>query len=369
MRYFKVYEIALFLVLTPAAFAAASVTLQSDPLAERLTAVIDPQIHSGKTVGLAVGVFDSQGPRFYSFGETRRGSATRPNQDTLFEIGSITKTFTALLLGDAVVRGEAAFSDPVDRFIPELKGHYAGSITLDQLVTHTSGLPLLPCNLSAAGTSYANYDEKDLLAGLTDSSLASPGCGIGSHPSERITYSNWGTALLGYVLGRARGSTYPQLLSQRITSPLQLNDTVIFPSSRQKVRLAQGYDEKGGETSFSNRRIMFGNGALIASARDLFRYLALQLNPVATPLAQAVKLSHQPRFYDGRSIIGLGWFIWNPETPDSSLHQYSHDGSTSGYTSSFFFDTAAQRGMFYLSNSAFRPSCIQAAVEGRACTP
>lgn len=339
----------------------------ADNLGQRLGEVIDPQIRSGKSVGVTVGVMDSSGQRFYSYGETRRGSGTRPTDDTLFEIGSVTKTLTALLLGDAVIRKEVAFRDQIAQFLPEFRGHYVGSITLEQLATHTSGLPMLPCNAHEVGPNYADYDEAALLAGLTDRALSRPGCEVGPHPSRKINYSNWGTALLGYILGRAHGSTYPELLTRRITSPLQMSDTVIFPDSEQHLRRARGYDEKGEETSFLYRKIMFGNGALLSSSRDFFRYLSAQLESGSAALRDALSLSHVPRFQDGRSIIALGWFIWNPEPGDGGLHRFSHEGTTDGFTSSFYFDTNRRRGYFYLSNSAIRPNCIAAAIENRNC--
>jgi CubicO group peptidase (beta-lactamase class C family) len=356
----RLISFASWLLLIP-------VVTYADSLGQRLSSVIEPQIRSGKSVGVVVGVLDPGGPRFYSFGETRRGSASRPAEDTLFEIGSITKTFTALLLGDAVVRHEVGFADQVGRFVPELQGQYAGSITLEQLATHTSGLPMLPCNADAAGASYADYDEQNLLAGLTDRALAQPDCELGPHPSHKISYSNWGTALLGYVLSRARGIAYPELISERIAGPLHMSDTVIFPSGAQRPRLAKGYDEKGGETPFLYRKIMFGNGALLSSARDFFAYLAAQLDPGSSALDGAVSLSHAPRASDGSSTIGLGWFIWNPEPGEPWPRRFSHEGATDGFTSAFYFDTAEKRGYFYLSNSALRPSCIHAAIQDRAC--
>lgn len=177
----------------------------------RIDRVASPLVERGVAVGLVVGVLEGGEGRCLAYGETVLGSGKAPDEDTVYEIGSITKVFTALLLADAVERGAVSLDDPVQKYLPAgvilpVKG---APITLAHLASHTSGLPRLPPNLKPADDAnpYADYSVDDLYASLRALRLESaPG---------RYEYSNYGAGLLGHVLALQAGRPYEELLVER----------------------------------------------------------------------------------------------------------------------------------------------------------
>src|SRR5271157_2778321 len=179
--------------------------------------------HQG--VGIVVGVIEPQGRREVAYGSLNQGDSRPLDGDTIFEIGSVTKVFTSLLLADMVQRGEVALTDPVARYLPsQVKMPERGGrqITLQDLATHTSGLPRLPSNLNPKDPAnpYADYSVDQLYQFLSGYQLTRD---IGSQ-SE---YSNLGGGLLGHVLARPAGMDYEALVKSRICEPLGMKSTGI----------------------------------------------------------------------------------------------------------------------------------------------
>ncbi len=192
--------------------------------------------HQG--VGIVVGVIEPQGRRVVAYGSLNQGDPRPLNGDTTFEIGSVTKVFTSLLLSDMVQRGEVALADPVAKYLPaEVKVPERGGrvITLVDLSTHTSGLPRMPSNFNPKDPAnpYADYTAEQLFQFISSFQLTRD---IGS----QFEYSNLGGGLLGQALARRAGMDYEALVRTRITGPLGMSSTGITLSPEMKARLALG---------------------------------------------------------------------------------------------------------------------------------
>lgn len=264
--------------------------------------------------------------------------------DTVFEIGSITKVFTGLLLAQAVVEGRVALDDRISRYLPVevVLPPDVAVITLGQLATHTSGLPRLPADLSPANASdpYADYSTTSLHASLQNCKLTGPA-------PQPAAYSNLGIGLLGHLLTCVYGVSYEDLLREKITRPLGLTDTVITLDASQQARLAKPHSGSQGVTNWTFDA-MAGAGAIRSTAADLLRFVE-RLTAADSPLRAAWELARQPRAdfpaYAGK--VGLG--ILMSERDGKLL--YGHDGGTGGYRSYLEFSTATGEMLTVLINN------------------
>lgn len=285
--------------------------------------------------GIVIGVSEHRERRIMAYG------AAKP--DSLFEIGSITKTFTGLLLAQRVVRGELDLRDPVrDLLPPGVAPKPSGiEITLLDLATHHSGLPRMPDNAGPDGQreSYTNYRDADLYDFIKH-------YGLGKPAKTDFVYSNLGFALLGTALADYARTSYPELLRREITGPLGMKDTVTSLSADQLARLIQGHGHDRRPTPRWDLQAFAGAGGIRSDASDMLTYLEAQLHPASSPFGKAIKESQLPQDYvagDGR--IALAW-AYEPKTG-----VYEHDGATGGYTSLAFFNPRRDFAAVVLVNS------------------
>lgn len=248
----------------------------------------------GKNAGMVVGVVRRGETWAAGFGALD-AERQPPDEDTIFEIGSITKVITTLLLAEMVKRGEVALDEPVQKYLPgnvQAPKWRDQEITLFHLATHTSSLPRLPTNfwntVKDRDNPYANYQASDLYEFLSGYRLKRP---IGS----RVEYSNLGMGLLGHVLGLAAGKSYEELASERVLRPLGMNDTSIALRPEQQGRLAPGHAANGKLAAPWDIPALAGCGAMRSTARDLLRFAAASMNAEASPLADAVELCQRLR--------------------------------------------------------------------------
>lgn len=302
-----------------------------------------------KAVGIAVAILDKDGQTFMSRGRLSANSDQALSPDTVFEIGSITKAFTAVLLADMIERGEVKAEDPVAKYLPEnLKVPARGDkqITLLDLTMHVSGLPRLPSNLKPADPEnpYADYDAPKLYEFLSSHTLRRD---IG----ERYEYSNLGAGLLGHALARRAGMSYEQLLKQRILDPLGMKSTSITLSEDQKRRLAIGHDPGLEPAKNWDIDALAAAGALRSTASDMMRFAAMCLELKPGPLQAAMRRSLLTRRSTGMpdTDIAMGWHI--QKKFDSEI--VWHNGGTGGYRSFFGFHPVKKKAVAVLVNTAF----------------
>lgn len=267
--------------------------------------------------------------------------------DTLFEIGSITKVFTALLMADMADRGELALTDPLSKFLPPQARPvpYDGAeITLLDLATHTSGLPRLPTDIppEITGDPYASYTQSRLYAFLGGYQPA-------HYPGEHYEYSNLGFGLLGHLLAVQANRPYEDLVRSRIATPLGLENTIITLSPEQRARLAAGHDAALAPAPNWNFDALAGAGALRSSARDLARFLACAQgadNPLSPAFAALLRTRRQTDL--ANETVGAGWFI-HTDRNDEIVWK---DGATGGYASFIGFSPRTKLSAVLLANAA-----------------
>ena len=298
-----------------------------------------------QSVGIVVGVIEPKGRRVVAHGNLAADDPRPLNGDTVFEIGSITKVFTSLLLADMAERDEVALADPVSKYlpptvkVPERRGE---QITLEDLSTHKSGLPRMPANVdpSDPNNPFAEYTVARLYEFLSSYRLTRD---IG----ESYEYSNIGGALLGHALAQRAGMTYEALVEKRITQPLEMNTTRVTLTPEMKARLAVGHAYGLEPIANWDLGALVAAGALKSTANDLLTFLSANLGYTKTPLSQAMAAMLKVRRDRDRGTIGLGWFF----DLRGGVEIISHSGSTAGYQSFIGYDPKARVGVVVLSNS------------------
>jgi CubicO group peptidase (beta-lactamase class C family) len=316
-----------------------------DELAERA-------MRSGRHVGLVVGYLPGGERRIAGWGRVGAAGSQAPGAGTIFEIGSITKVLTGLLLADLAERGVVHLDDPLAGYLPAsvaVPTFTGWGITLGDLASHTGGLRRDPRGmlgrwLRDRRNPYAGLSVQALYRGLARTRLR-------RRPGQRVRYSNLGAGLLGQALAQAAGQPYEQLVRERICLPLGMGDTLVSPSLEQAARLAVGHTRRGRPVPRFQIPALAGAGALRSTATDMLRFLEANLDPASTPLADQLERIQQPRHRMGRRMeVGLGWLIFRP--PDQSGPVLWHNGGTSGFRSFVAAAPRAGTAVVVLSNTA-----------------
>ena len=310
-------------------------------------------------VSVVVGVVTPNGTSVSGYGNISKANTTKVNGNTIFDIGSITKTFTTTLLADMVKRGLVKLDDPVQKYLPpnvkvptyHNDGH---NITLEDLATHTSGLPDLPQKLIDNHT----YPTQQIYNYISHSSLV-------SEPGVRYSYNNLGMGLLGYVLSLKAGVPYIELVKDRILNVLGMNSTGIAMNSTHiisplpdilKSRLAKGH-VGGREVSIAFLpEVIQPSGGLYSSANDLLKYLSTNMGLIHTKINDILQDAHLirheelaiPNSSTNKSLqavyVGLGWHI----VTNFGSEAIYHTGAIGGYTSLLGFNPTKQIGLVIL---------------------
>ena len=299
-------------------------------------------------VGIVVGVVEPSGRRVVGHGRLGPAEPAVPDGDTVFEIGSITKAFTAVLLADMVIRGEVDLDAPVQDFLgPEVRmpTRDGAEITLGHLATHSSGLPRLPDNFKPEDPAnpYADYDAGRLHAFLSTHELSRD---IG----ERVEYSNLGVGLLGYALARQMGIDYETLVKERVLEPLGMADTSIALTDSMHERLATGHGPALEPAKNWDMLALAGAGGLRSTVNDMLTFVEANLGLAEAPPAEAIALTHHPRreFLGPEMEIGLSWLI----RKEHDREFVWHNGGTGGYRSFLGFVAESRTGVVVLANSS-----------------
>jgi len=315
-------------------------------LAER----IDSQKRS---VGMVVGVIDAKGRRIVSYGALNQGDPRQLDGNSEFEIGSITKIFTSLVLADMVKRGEVSLSDPVAKYLPptvKMPSRNGKQITLLDLSTHASGLPEMPTNFKSKDPDnpYADYTVDQLYEFLGGYTLP-------RDPGEKFEYSNLGGGLLGHVLALRAGTDYETLVRRRITAKLGMKDTAITLTPSMAGRLATGHNAKLNPVKNWDLPTLAGAGALRSTANDLLIFLAAELGFKNSPLKDVMaeqtvlrRANITPAEPGAPELdIALGWIL----RKDATSTVIWHNGGTGGYRTFIGFNPATRTGVVVLSNT------------------
>jgi D-alanyl-D-alanine-carboxypeptidase/D-alanyl-D-alanine-endopeptidase len=309
-------------------------------LPERVAKTAQERIDAGTYQTLVFGVVADGKSQIVAFGKLGEGKS--PDGDTVYEIGSITKTFTATLLADAVLSGRFTLDTPIGDLLPDFKvpERKGKKITLGEIGMHYSGLPRLPSNLlpKDAANPYVDYDIDKLKAFLTDYELP-------RDPGAAYEYSNLGFGLLGYALAESAHTSYQALVDTQIFRPLGMKMSGITFTDEMWAHLAPGHDQAGDAAENWDLGVLEGTGAIRSTANDMLRYLKANMGLDQTPLADAMKYAREPRKdFETNMRVGLAWMttgqgvIW-------------HSGWTGGYHSFIGFTADGKSGVVILTNT------------------
>lgn len=302
----------------------------------------------GTDGGITIGVVHRGVRRVLAYGTAKPGS--------VFEIGSVSKTFTGLLLAQLVAQNKVKLDEPVRALLPAgtVAAPASGpEITLVDLSAQRSGLPRLPDNMSPKDQAnpYADYDRAALFAFLKARGVAMPA-------KPAFGYSNLGVGLLGEALALRAGVTYEALLKKQITGPLGMKDTAITLTPALKKRFIPGHDGKHAPARAWDLGALGGAGAIRSTAADMLTYLEAQLHPdklpraaLSTPegkaLPAAIAASHAIQGAAMPGVrIALNWLV------DGTTGMFFHDGATGGYSSFAMFDPTADLAVVVLWNTS-----------------
>ncbi len=310
--------------------------LTAGEIPEDVKANIRERIAKETATSIAMALIDQDGVSYFSDGAID-SKGPKATEHHVYEIGSVTKTFTGLILADMIRKGEVGLNDPIAKYLPpgihapEFNGK---QINLGHLATHRSSLPRMPDNMPNGNPAdpFADYDPQLLYAFIDKVQLTRE---IGSVEE----YSNLGMGLLGNLLARRAGTDYPTLLRQRVLEPLGMTDTWLTVNDHNRAAIAPGH---AGGKRVANWELnsMCPAGAIKASAEQMARYVSAHLGLTPSPLQQAMIDSRTDLTGTG---MGLAWFF------EKDLIE--HNGATGGYRAYVGMDPKKQRGVVILTNS------------------
>ena len=290
----KVLLILLLLLLINFIFAGTVGTLPShqESMESKIKKILKERVDKyGTQFGIVVGIVNEKGSKVINYGKLSRDSSQNVDGSTLFELGSVTKLFSATLLADMVERNEVNLNDPIEKFLPKsikVPTKDGKKITLLHLVTHTSGLPNTPDNSSRQDDKpgYVGYTKQQLYDFLSNHTLTG---GIGS----RVQYSNLGMGLLGHILTLRSGIPYEAMVIKRICEPLEMHSTRRKLSPELRKRLAEGkYLDGQVSKHWQIPSLLAGAGGFRSTANDMLKFLAANMGVIKSPLLTAMQKTH-----------------------------------------------------------------------------
>ncbi|MDG2424463.1 MAG: serine hydrolase [Phycisphaerales bacterium] len=312
-----------------------------------LQSIAEQYVAGGHTPGIVIGVGQTDGSMtFYSAGTLEAGGDVMVDEDTIFEIGSVSKVFTTLLLAQMASENMLNVQDPIENHLPDsifVPSRDGEPITFEHLATHTSGLPMMPSNFQPANPEnpYADYTTSDMHEFLAEYEIC-------NDPGDSGKYSNIGMGLLGHALEERADSDYETLITSRICEPLGMDSTVTKPGMDMDSRVALAHK---GMTPSSQWDIpgLAGAGDINSSARDMLIFAMANTGNIKTPLHEDMITCHESRVPVNASPhhYGLGWAI--ESGPESTV--VYHNGATGGFKSSLGFRKETGDCIVVLANS------------------
>ncbi|QEG20695.1 serine hydrolase [Mariniblastus fucicola] len=336
-----------------AAIFTCSASAQEDDakVENRILALAQAYVDAEVVNSVAIGVIDGDASFTIGAGQLSKDDPQAPNGDTVYEIGSISKVFTGILLADAIERGLVTADQAAGDLLPEgvtmpvSKKNPDRQITLMQLSTHVSGLPRLPNNLEGVNSAnpYVDYTAEKLFEFLDSHELS-------RKPGIAEEYSNLGTGLLGELLSQQQKTGYEDLLKKRISGPLGMTSTSLALNEDQRKRMAPPHSASGQPSSTWEFDALAGAGGIRSTVNDMLKFANATLNPPDSETGKAIELAFaQQRKPKGLGSLpmGFGWMINRSETR-------WHNGGTGGYHTMLFVSRKKKQAVVVLCNTATR---------------
>jgi len=315
-------------------------------ISQKVKENITKRVESELSPAIVLAVYSNGKTEYFCYGLTAYRSDLRVSKDTIFEIGSITKVFTSLLLAEMVSDGRLSLDAEINSLLPDMNSlpvYDDTKISLKHLATHTSGLPYNPLNLQVADGNdpFADYRKEDLLSFISTYTLP-------RKPGTEYEYSNTGVGLLGNIITDLSGMEYAELLREMILKKLKMTNTVIDPENAASGILADGHRGKNA-VPYLKMPALQGAGPIKSSAKDMLAFIESQVSSENSPFNESIKLMQEQHFVvNDRLEMGLGWHI----VKENSRTIYMHGGLTGGFSSFTGFDKERKYGIVILSNSS-----------------
>ncbi|HMI02148.1 MAG TPA: serine hydrolase [Pedobacter sp.] len=314
---------------------------------DSIYSILKKEVDNKRSKSIIVGIVDANGRHVISAGVLSDKDPRLPDGNTEYEIGSVTKVVTSLVLADMNLKKQLSLSDSLVKFLPEYakpQDKNVSDITLLNLATHTAGFPRFPDNHYPKNLEnpYADYTVEQLFEYV---SRFKPD----HKPGSQFQYSNTGYSLLGQVMVKVSGKDYESLVKERVFSPLKMNSTVITLTPELKKNMATGHNEYGKPVANWDMPAVASNGALRSNVNDMLNFVAANLGLMKSDLYPAMELSHVKQVKKGGddAYITLGWTLLD----DNGKQILFKDGATAGYRSFVGFDKKKNRGVVVLSNT------------------
>jgi len=347
----RLFFIHVFTCLTLTGFICRGQqpTLNDNQLKTRLDSLIDQSVQryysDQRAVGVSIGILDKGEVHFYNYGETEAGNKQLPNNHTIFEIGSTTKSFTGILLGQAILDKKIRLDDDIRNYLegayPNLS--YKGTaVTIRNLANHTSRITRIFSNMWER----PSYDSLNPLQGYNRQLLYEGlhKMTMDTFPGKIYSYSNMAVALLGTIIEDVYKKDYYTLVSENILVPFQMKDTRIDIQSLPPDRIAWPHNEQRHVVPLWDIHLLPAMGALRSSSTDMINYIIANNNEPN----KAIALSHQATFGTEKEGIGLNWFIHSSPEGYKILE---HVGGTGGSRCSIECFPQLNSGFVILTNS------------------
>jgi CubicO group peptidase (beta-lactamase class C family) len=340
--------VCLTVLICAARLQSPAQSVFTDAEAEGIKAFLRENF-SHTNAGMVIGLVDEHGTRVFSAGKLDNDTDQEVNGDTLFEIGSCTKTFTSLLALEMDGRGEISLDDPVAKYLPKgvkVPSYGGKEITLLNLAAQDSGLPFNATNLAGKDwkEQYDTYSVEQMYAFLSGYTLT-------NDPGAKFQYSNFGMSLLGHVMELKTATNLESLMLDRIWRPLRMDSTFLTLPPGLEARMAKGHDENGKRAPRFNLRLMAGAGAVLSSANDLLKYVSANIGLTQSGLKPLMDKMQVIRHHGSPEFGNTAMPWW-----DSGVYQppgmelLGHGGGTGGCSAFIGFDRKQRRGVVVLAN-------------------
>lgn len=344
-------SVIVIIAFTNIFFIANTSRISGQISIDSVKAIIEKEVANKRSKSIIVGIVDANGRHIVSAGVKSDKDPTLPDGYTMYELGSIGKLFTTLVMADMSLKKELSYNDPVSKYLPKyvkVPSKNGKEITLLHLSTHRSGLPRMPYNTDPKDLDnpISDYTTKQLYECL-------PGTQLRGEIDAKWAYSNLGYALLGKAMVNVSGKSFESLVKEKITAPLNMKSTMITLMPAIKKNMAMPYFTFGYPTVNWQNPAMEGSGGSLSNMNDMLTFAAANIGLVKTDLLPAMELTHikQGKKDGNDGFITMGWTIMN----EDNEHLLWKDGATGGYRTFIGIDKKKKYGMVILSNTGINP--------------
>ncbi len=319
-------------------------TAQETKISDEVKNHIKERVDEGINTGIVVALIDGKNVEYFSYGTADSKTGRKVDENSIFEIGSISKTFTGIMIADEIVKGNMKPSDPISKYLPDaikVPTRNGKEITINDVATHSSSLPRMPDNFVPANPNnpYADYTIEmayEFISGVT----------LDRDIGEKYEYSNLALGMLGHILELQYNKDFEDVMIDKITNSLGMDNTRVVFTPSMKKNLAKGHDN-GEEVENWDISGLTGAGGIRSSAVDMAKYVQANMGVIKSPLYDAMQWSHKKAYENENQKFKIG-FTWHFDN-DGEIVQ--HGGATGGYRAFAGFVRGTQKGVVVLTNS------------------